>query len=137
MPATYGSLTPSVDATATAASAAVPPWRRTASPALVAGRFSDATAPPEPTAVGCFCSGLATPDAGGVTAASPAATAMEQSRRCRRITPGRLPVRTEVYASGFRGVPPDETPAGTSHGSSTSAQTPIAVPKMPQHLVVE
>src|SRR6266702_999918 len=54
MPATNGSATPSVAATATAASIALPPWRRTSSPAEVASTSSEATAPPVPTATGCF-----------------------------------------------------------------------------------
>ena len=55
MPATYGSVTPSVAATATAASAAVPPFRNTAMPACVDGTVSETTAPPYPSATGCFC----------------------------------------------------------------------------------
>ena len=59
MPATYGSVTPSVEATATAASAAVPPRRRTLNPAWVAYVLSEAIAPPEPCATACLVIGLA------------------------------------------------------------------------------
>ena len=44
-PATYGSVTPSVAATATAASAAVPPRRSTSMPACVDSGVSETTAP--------------------------------------------------------------------------------------------
>ncbi len=46
MPAEYGSVTPSAAATATAASAAVPPWRSTSIPARVASGSTLDTAPP-------------------------------------------------------------------------------------------
>ena len=57
MPATNGSATPSVAATATAASTALPPPRSTSSPADVASTSSEATAPPVPTATACLGSG--------------------------------------------------------------------------------
>src|SRR6266568_8080088 len=68
MPATNGSATPSVAATATAASIALPPWRRTSSPAEVASTSSEATAPPVPTATGCFVIRTALAVAAGVVA---------------------------------------------------------------------
>src|SRR6266704_2805256 len=68
MPATNGSATPSVAATATAASIALPPWRRTSSPAEVASTSSEATAPPVPTATGCFVIGTALAVAAGLAA---------------------------------------------------------------------
>src|SRR6266566_6502503 len=69
MPATNGSATPSVAATATAASIALPPWRRTSSPAEVASTSSEATAPPVPTATGCFVIKTALAVAAGAVAA--------------------------------------------------------------------
>src|SRR5436305_12089589 len=66
MPATKGSVTPRVDATATAASAAVPPWRRTFRPARVAYSLSEATAPPDPTATARFAGGTAASAAAGM-----------------------------------------------------------------------
>src|SRR6266702_1634414 len=69
MPATNGSATPSVAATATAASIALPPWRRTSSPAEVASTSSEATAPPVPTATGCFVIKTALAVAAGLVAA--------------------------------------------------------------------
>ena len=46
IPALYGSVTPSAAAVATAASAALPPLRRTSSPAALASASTEATAPP-------------------------------------------------------------------------------------------
>jgi len=53
-PATNGSVTPRVLATATAASMALPPDFRTSMPALLALNSADATAPPLPVATGCL-----------------------------------------------------------------------------------
>src|SRR3954470_9880949 len=50
-PATYGSVTPSVALAATAASTALPPWRRTLIAPRVASASTLAAAPPLPTAV--------------------------------------------------------------------------------------
>src|SRR5262249_44412501 len=72
MPATYGSVTPRVAATATAASAAVPPRRNTARPAAVDSGVSDTTAPPKPLAVACLAGGVSA--SAGVAAATPAPT---------------------------------------------------------------
>src|SRR5665647_327761 len=55
-PATKGSVTPSVLATATAASMALPPALRVLIPALLALNSADATAPPVPTAPGSLTS---------------------------------------------------------------------------------
>src|SRR5437764_7938801 len=76
MPATNGSATPSVAATATAASTALPPWRRTSSPAEVASTSSEATAPPVPTATGCFVIKTAVAAAAGLAAAGLAAAGL-------------------------------------------------------------
>src|SRR6266581_1116689 len=73
MPATNGSATPSVAATATAASIALPPWRKTSTPAEVASTSSEATAPPVPTATGCFVIKTALAVAAGLAAAGLAA----------------------------------------------------------------
>src|SRR5919201_257457 len=54
MPHEYGSTTPSTPAAPTAASTALPPWRRTPIAARVACRSTLAAAPPAPTAVGCL-----------------------------------------------------------------------------------
>src|SRR5512132_378133 len=54
MPHEYGSTTPSTDAAPTAASTALPPWRRTPIAARVACWSTLAAAPPAPTAVGCL-----------------------------------------------------------------------------------
>src|SRR3569833_348677 len=54
MAETYGSVTPSVAAVATAASTALPPWRSTSTPALLASRSTLETAPPYPTATASF-----------------------------------------------------------------------------------
>src|SRR5437764_6116101 len=53
IPATYGSVTPSAAAAATAASTALPPSRRIWIPACVASGSTVATAPPVPTATAC------------------------------------------------------------------------------------
>src|SRR6266516_3008627 len=53
-PATNGSVTPSVLATATAASIALPPALSVSMPALLALNSADATAPPVPVATGCL-----------------------------------------------------------------------------------
>src|SRR5882757_2593769 len=76
MPATYGSVTPSVAATATAASAAVPPSRSTSSPAAVDWTVLETTAPPVPVATGCF-TGMSTRGAGPATAGTPNASAVD------------------------------------------------------------
>src|SRR3954454_20345316 len=54
MPLLYGSVTPSAAAVATAASAALPPRRSTASPMRVASGSTELTAPPLPTTVARF-----------------------------------------------------------------------------------
>src|SRR4051794_21892683 len=61
MPEEYGSVTPSAAAVATAASAAVPPRRRTWIPIAGASGSTPATAPPKPGAPAC--PGGATPGA--------------------------------------------------------------------------
>src|SRR5437016_129045 len=53
-PATNGTVTPIAAALATAASIALPPRESTSMPAWLAPRLMDATAPPVPTATGCF-----------------------------------------------------------------------------------
>ena len=53
-PATYGTVTPSALAVATAASTALPPCFSTSMPAWLASASMEGTAPPEPTATGCF-----------------------------------------------------------------------------------
>src|SRR6266567_8744153 len=112
MPATYGSVTPSVAATATAASAAVPPARRTDSPAFVASAVSDTTAPPVPTATDCFGSGLAAgaaPAAGKAGNTSPVVTMAMIAARIRMDDP--LPVATGFwFYSGL--IVLTRTPAG-------------------------
>ena len=54
MPATYGSVTPSVAFAAIAASTALPPWRSTWIALCVASGSTVAAAPPVPVATGCF-----------------------------------------------------------------------------------
>jgi len=53
-PATNGSVTPSVEAVATAASMALPPALSTRMPAWLALNSELATAPPVPVATGCL-----------------------------------------------------------------------------------
>src|SRR6266540_3434035 len=105
-PATNGSVTPSVLATATAASTALPPALSVAMPALLALNSADATAPPVPVATGCltYC-GPAFADGAPRAATSTQAAAVEVSGRARMehpkmlSTPGFQPYSADVGLS--------------------------------------
>src|SRR5437773_12035188 len=105
MPATNGSATPSVAATATAASIALPPWRKTSSPAEVASTSSEATAPPVPTATGCFVIKTALAVAAGLAAAAPVAA--QPSPLTTAAASATKPVRADPTA-----LPPASGPVG-------------------------
>src|SRR5437763_644691 len=80
MPATYGSVTPSVALAATAASTALPPRRSTSMAVRVASRSTLAAAPPLPTAGGeeAVCA-----PAGGARAASTSTPTQNRTHFCR------------------------------------------------------
>src|SRR5205823_4321074 len=84
IPATYGSLTPSAAAAATAASIALPPSRKIWIPARVASGSTVATAPPVPTATGCFDgAGAAVVPAANAAPTTPATSARAAAIRAR------------------------------------------------------
>ena len=88
MPATYGSVTPSVALAATAASTAFPPSRSTSMAVRVASRSTLAAAPPVPTAVGVEACWAA---AGAPPVAPTSASTSTPSQTSTRLRPIRLP----------------------------------------------
>src|SRR5919198_2170344 len=108
IPATYGSVTPRVAATATAASTAFPPLRRISMPTRVASASTLATAPPVPVATACFGSGVAARRASAPVATSIAHRAAATTIQTRPRTRLRYPER------------PEWKPDGNAHGRSTS-----------------
>src|SRR3954447_4867290 len=95
IPATYGSVTPSAAAAATAASIALPPSRRICIPACVASGSTVATAPPVPVATpcldGCGAAGALAP---ATSTAATAATTRTRAPVIRARTTRSLPART-------------------------------------------
>src|SRR6185437_949332 len=94
-PATNGTVTPNALAVATAASTALPPCFSTSMPAWLASTSIDATAPPEPTATGCFttlaglCPVARAPAGTASSSAATAETAITGKRRMGYLRPAR------------------------------------------------
>src|SRR5688572_6312541 len=125
MPAENGSVTPSAAAVATAASAALPPRRRTSMPTAVASASTLATAPPNPVAAGCFGGGPAWAEPGAPgTATRAAATADVVTRTRDRRNPDMSTSRgacLESYTGPGRPATRDACPGGTPASAQRGA----------------
>src|SRR5207248_1177882 len=98
-PAANGTVTPIAAAVATAASMALPPCLSTSMPAWLASRLMDATAPPVPTATGCFLT------APGARAAALAANGRAASAAARAEVTETVIRRRCIATSRDGGVP--------------------------------
>src|SRR5437764_2901871 len=99
MPATYGSVTPSVAAAATAASTASPPRRRTSTADRVASGSTVAAAPPLPIATACLAGGCGDIGFAEANGALPATDADKTRASVTRVS---LPTTTRLAAAALR-----------------------------------